>query len=427
MKIKNITFLLIVLCFFLCSVTITQGQTLVLRGGGMVIEGETFMVVQGDLIVRDEFTNGKINLDGSILLDKDIVNESQEGVFFMQEPIPNGWVVMRNSILEQKIKGQEPITFENLKLIGSKKTLMNTNSTTNGLLRLNSIFNLNSRTFIINNKESNALDYIGGYLYAETSPDEGYGILQWNIGSKIAAYSIPFGSGHSDTSDIGVTFQTIIAGTQSGNFLFSTYPTGNTNTPFPENVFCLNPYNAIQTADRFWLIDGDSYSQRPMSNITFRYLDSELENGNNMDKSSLKPIFFRHGAGLWDDYPIFQSDLLNRSMFVSNLSSSSIQKHWTLSANANSGDVFFPNAFTPDLDGKNELFMPVMGFTPLTFVMYIYDRWGNLLFTTTNPLIGWDGRFMNEDCVIDTYCWKAIMTKLDGKDYQYVGHVSIIK
>jgi gliding motility-associated-like protein len=50
-----------------------------------------------------------------------------------------------------------------------------------------------------------------------------------------------------------------------------------------------------------------------------------------------------------------------------------------------------PNVFTPNGDGSNDLFMPF----PYNFVekinIEIFNRWGNLIFTTTDPDILWDG------------------------------------
>jgi gliding motility-associated-like protein len=51
-----------------------------------------------------------------------------------------------------------------------------------------------------------------------------------------------------------------------------------------------------------------------------------------------------------------------------------------------------PNAFTPNGDGQNDLYTPIK---PYRFVeridMKIYNRWGVLVFETTNPDILWDG------------------------------------
>jgi gliding motility-associated-like protein len=54
---------------------------------------------------------------------------------------------------------------------------------------------------------------------------------------------------------------------------------------------------------------------------------------------------------------------------------------------------FLPNTFSPNQDGSNDLFRPF----PYKFVedvdFKIFNRWGNLVFETTDPDIGWDGTY----------------------------------
>jgi gliding motility-associated-like protein len=53
--------------------------------------------------------------------------------------------------------------------------------------------------------------------------------------------------------------------------------------------------------------------------------------------------------------------------------------------------IWLPNAFTPDGDGLNDIFIPVMDFIPKDYKMYIFDRTGKVLFHSTDPQRGWDG------------------------------------
>ncbi|MFH1120841.1 MAG: gliding motility-associated C-terminal domain-containing protein [Bacteroidota bacterium] len=55
-------------------------------------------------------------------------------------------------------------------------------------------------------------------------------------------------------------------------------------------------------------------------------------------------------------------------------------------------DVLIPNAFTPNGDGLNETFRPLFnGFEPSMYNMSIYTKWGQLIFTSSDVLTGWDG------------------------------------
>ena len=54
--------------------------------------------------------------------------------------------------------------------------------------------------------------------------------------------------------------------------------------------------------------------------------------------------------------------------------------------------VHVPNAFTPNGDGQNDLFLPVFNHPDRleSYNLHIYDRWGRLLFSTDNPHQGWN-------------------------------------
>jgi gliding motility-associated-like protein len=72
-------------------------------------------------------------------------------------------------------------------------------------------------------------------------------------------------------------------------------------------------------------------------------------------------------------------------------------------------EVFYnlsmPNAFTPNGDGHNDVFRipPVLNLTIEGFS--VYNRWGALVFTTNNSLVGWDGRTGGQGQPAGTYVW----------------------
>ncbi len=54
--------------------------------------------------------------------------------------------------------------------------------------------------------------------------------------------------------------------------------------------------------------------------------------------------------------------------------------------------VWVPTAFTPDFDDINDVFKPIISFVDKReYEFTIYDRWGTSIYSTTNPLDGWDG------------------------------------
>jgi gliding motility-associated-like protein len=66
---------------------------------------------------------------------------------------------------------------------------------------------------------------------------------------------------------------------------------------------------------------------------------------------------------------------------------------------------FVPNAFTPNGDDVNEVFVP-MNRGVKGYSMMVFNRWGQKLFETSNPGSGWDGTFKGQPCTEDVYTWK---------------------
>lgn len=93
--------------------------------------------------------------------------------------------------------------------------------------------------------------------------------------------------------------------------------------------------------------------------------------------------------------------------------------------------IYVPNAFTPNNhDGNNDTFFPQgVGIDPDNFEMMIFDRWGNMIYKTTDINKGWDGKANGGDKVaqIDTYVWKINTNDFKGDTKQYVGTVTIVK
>ena len=54
--------------------------------------------------------------------------------------------------------------------------------------------------------------------------------------------------------------------------------------------------------------------------------------------------------------------------------------------------IYVPNAFTPDNDGVNDLFLPVLGCATQSYRLEIYNPWGVLVFVTEDPEQGWYGQ-----------------------------------
>lgn len=92
--------------------------------------------------------------------------------------------------------------------------------------------------------------------------------------------------------------------------------------------------------------------------------------------------------------------------------------------------LFVPNAFTPNGDGLNEIFLPQgTGIDIDNFEMWIFDRWGNNIFYTEKWGKGWDGTVNGDSKLVeeDVYVWKIVLKDFRGDKHSYVGHLSVVK
>ena len=92
--------------------------------------------------------------------------------------------------------------------------------------------------------------------------------------------------------------------------------------------------------------------------------------------------------------------------------------------------VYAPNAFTPAVDGKsdgkNDIFY-VYGSGIAKFKLYIFDRWGELLFEADDMNIGWDGTYKGLAVKPDVYVWRVVCEFITGEQGDYYGHVTVVK
>jgi gliding motility-associated-like protein len=90
--------------------------------------------------------------------------------------------------------------------------------------------------------------------------------------------------------------------------------------------------------------------------------------------------------------------------------------------------IYFPNAFTPVGDGTNETFGAVYNCEFDYYNLQIFNRWGQLIFSTTNPDEHWNGKFLNENVETGCYVWFMQFSSIYTKAMQNKkGIVTIIR
>jgi len=96
---------------------------------------------------------------------------------------------------------------------------------------------------------------------------------------------------------------------------------------------------------------------------------------------------------------------------------------------------YIPSAFSPNGDGINEVFEPKgENVDPDNFNMYIYDRWGKLVYKTSiwnnSSTVGWNGTENNkngETYKPDIYVYKILLKEIEGPIHEYEGSLLLIK
>ena len=91
--------------------------------------------------------------------------------------------------------------------------------------------------------------------------------------------------------------------------------------------------------------------------------------------------------------------------------------------------LYLPTSFTPNGDGLNEEFKAYgEGIDLSNYSMYIYNRWGELMFQTDNIGNGWDGSYKGKKADVGVYVWKIIAKEEYGTIiHDNMGHVTISK
>lgn len=99
----------------------------------------------------------------------------------------------------------------------------------------------------------------------------------------------------------------------------------------------------------------------------------------------------------------------------------------TLTLKIISKDVVVPGAFTPDNNGDNDNFKPIILGAALDYLFVVYNRWGQRLFITATPGMGWDGSVNGQLQQPGTYTWTLSCTLNTKVHIQKQGTVVLIR
>ena len=89
-------------------------------------------------------------------------------------------------------------------------------------------------------------------------------------------------------------------------------------------------------------------------------------------------------------------------------------------------NLFFPNLFTPNDDGMNDILYLRGVFVDEVFFA-IYDRWGEKVFESNSLNDGWDGTFKGQKLGNDVYGYYLRVRCENGEEYYQQGNVTLMR
>ena len=91
-------------------------------------------------------------------------------------------------------------------------------------------------------------------------------------------------------------------------------------------------------------------------------------------------------------------------------------------------ELYVANSFSGNGDGVNDIFLPRMIGEPFTYEFTIYNRWGEVIFTTTKIDEGWTGTYKDHAQPMDVYVWTLKFTCKDEEEkYSFSGNVTLVR
>lgn len=197
------------------------------------------------------------------------------------------------------------------------------------------------------------------------------------------------------------------------NNFFTVYP-----LPHPNFIYNPNPTSTINTTLHFYDI---TYSIDPIIDYSWYFYNI---NGELLDTSNIQnPIYTfppQHGT-----FPVKLKTTTNHYCSLDTTIFIEIQPELF---------IYIPNAFTPNEDNVNDFFKPeILGLDTQNFTMMIFDRWGNLIYTTQDINKPWDGSIYNgpskkSPAPDGIYQYVIKITDLKDKNtYKLRGHITLIR
>mgnify|MGYP001608182042 FL=1 len=87
---------------------------------------------------------------------------------------------------------------------------------------------------------------------------------------------------------------------------------------------------------------------------------------------------------------------------------------------------FIPTAFSPNGDGIND-YLVILGEGIISVNLDVYNRWGEKVYQTVNPLDKWDGKVNGQEVQSGVYAYKIYVVMSDGEEINQSGNITIMR
>jgi gliding motility-associated-like protein len=164
----------------------------------------------------------------------------------------------------------------------------------------------------------------------------------------------------------------------------------------------------------------------PVKNTTVSSVATESKKDNSDKSIIMLPYFAPNYAGTTNT----QNDRASIPPPSVNSKIEPVSETTTTKAEPKETTIYMPNAFTPNGDGLNDIFLPQTAEAPTEYKLSVFDRSGNLVFISDDIQKGWDGRINKnglEEVKEDVYIWRIEMKTAKGEKRHLMGSVTLLK
>lgn len=93
----------------------------------------------------------------------------------------------------------------------------------------------------------------------------------------------------------------------------------------------------------------------------------------------------------------------------------------------NDTEVIFPSAFTPNGDGINDILLPLGGLHATSVSIEVWNRWGQMVYSSSDPSQGWDGNYNGAPAHTGVYAYLIKFTTSEGDKKKTKGNVTLLR